>query len=91
MTDTVWPDLGISDLDQYVDNDCSDADEVEEEVASHAEDGSTQNVENQGDGRFDLGTSDVDGYECEHGNEADVDDKDSASQAEDGSTQNVAD
>jgi hypothetical protein len=43
----------------------------EEEEASQADDGSTQNVENWGHGRCDLGTRDVDGYEGEDGDDAD--------------------
>jgi len=49
----------------------------EEEEASQADDGSTQNVENRGHRRFDLGTRDVDGYEGEDGD--DVDEEEEAS------------
>jgi hypothetical protein len=48
-------DLGNSNVDGYEGIDGDNADADEEEDASHA-DGSTQNVEDRGDSRFDLGT-----------------------------------
>jgi len=83
MTELEWFDLGTSDVDGYEGDDGDDAYADEEEEASQADDGSTQNVEDWGNSRFDLGTSDVDRYECEDG--------DNASQADDESTQNVED
>jgi len=50
-------DLGTSDVDGYEGEDGEDADAHEEEEASHADDGSTQNVEDCGHSR----TSNVDG------------------------------
>jgi len=64
-----WPvtelerfDLGTSDVDGYEGEDGDDAYVDDEEEASQADDGSTQNVEDWGHSRFHLGTSDVDGY-----------------------------
>jgi len=82
-------DLGTSDVDGYEGKNGDDADADEEEEASQAEDGSTQNVEDWGHGRFDLGIRDVDEYEGEDGDDADEEEE--ASQADDGSSLNVED
>jgi len=82
-------DLGPSDVDWCEGEDGDDAYEDEEEQASQADDGSSQNVEDWGHSWFDLGTSDVDRYECEHGEDADAAEEEYASQADDGSTQKV--
>jgi len=68
-------DLGTSDVDGYEGEDGDDAYADEEEEASQANDGSTQNVEDWGHSRFDPETSDVDGYECEDGDDADADEE----------------
>jgi len=83
--------LGTSDVDGYEGEDGDNAYADEEEEASQADDGSTQNVEDWGHGRFDLETSNVDGYQSEDGDNADADEEEYASQANDGSTQNVED
>jgi len=84
-------DLGTSDVDCHEGEDCYDADADEEKEASHANDGSIQNVEDWGHIRLDLGTSDVDGYECQDEDDADVDEEESALQPDHASTQNVED
>jgi len=84
-------DLGTSDVNRYNCEDGNDVDPDEEEEASEADDGSTQNVEVWGHSRLDLQTSDVDGYASEDGDDADEDEEDETSQADDGSTQNVED
>jgi len=66
-------DLRTSDVNGDAGEDGDDADADQEEEASQADDGSTQNVEDWGHSRFDLGTSDVNGYECEGGDDVDVD------------------
>jgi len=58
-------DLGTSDVDGYEVVDRADADADEEEEASQADDGSTQNVEDSDHHRYGLGTGDVNSYECE--------------------------
>ena len=77
-----WPttelkrlDLGTGHVDGYKGNDGDDGYADEEDKASQADDGSTQNVKDWGHSRFDLGTSDVDGYEWEHGDNADADEE----------------
>jgi len=84
-------DLGSNDVDGYEGNDGHDAYADEDEEASQANDGSTQNVEDWGHSRLDLETSEVDGYECEHGDDVDADEVEEASPADDGLTQNVED
>jgi hypothetical protein len=64
-------DLGTSNDDGCEREDGADADAVEEEVASQADDGSTENVEDIRHSKFDLGTGDIDGYEGENGHDAD--------------------
>jgi len=85
--------LGTRDVDGYEgeDGDDVDVDAHEEEEASQANDGSTQNVEDWGLSKFDLWTSHVDRYECEDGDDVDTDKEEEASQDDDGSTQNVED
>jgi len=65
--------LRTSHVDGYEGEDGNDADVDEEEEASQADNGSTQNVEDWGHCRFDLGTNDVEGYECELGDDAEAD------------------
>jgi len=64
-------DLGTRDVDRYECKDGDDTDVNEEEEASQADHGSTQNVEDRGHSRFDLGTRDVDGHESEDCDDAD--------------------
>jgi len=80
-------DLGTNDVDGYQGEDGDEVDVNEEEEASQAEDGSTQNVEDRGHSWFHLGTRDVHGYEGEDGDDAD--EVEDASEADDGSMQNV--
>lgn len=55
----------------------------EEEIASQADDGLTQNVEDRGYSSLDLGTSDVNGYDGENGDDADADKGYEVSEADD--------
>jgi len=66
-------DLGTSDVDGYEGEHGNDSYVDEEEEASQADEGSTQNVEEWRHSRFDSETSDVDRYECEDGDSADAD------------------
>lgn len=65
----------------------------EEEAASQADDGCTQNVGDWGQCWDNQRTSDVDGYESADGNDADADVHQAVKllQVDDVSTQNVAD
>jgi len=90
-TDLKRLDMGTSDVDGYVGEDCNDADADEEEEASQANVGSTQNVEDSGHSRFDLGTSDLDRYECKHVDDEEADEEEETLQADYGSTRNVED
>jgi len=91
MTELERFDLRTSDVDRYEGEDGYDADAAEEEEASQADDGSTQNVEEWGHKWFDMATSDVDGYEGEDGNDEDADKEVEALRPNDASTQIVED
>ena len=75
MTELERFDLGTSEVNGYEGEYGDDAYGNGEEEASHADDGSMQNVEDWGYSRFDLGISNVDGNECKDGDNADADEE----------------